>query len=256
MKLTTMNKGLFRKIALSLLVAAVPMSAGAAGGQSGPKMESFEVRLNDLPSMQNGAKIFVNYCMSCHNAEYMRYNRMAEDLEIPADLVISEMIFSDARIGDQMISNMPAGKSEEWFGVTPPDLSLTGRLRGGTWLYNYFKGFYVDKSAVSGWNNTVFPNVAMPHVLADLQGRQLPVYKEDHGTQVVDRLELETEGSMTPEEFDHAMRDLTNFLVYMGEPAKLHRVKYGMYVMLFLAVFFVFAYLLKKEFWRDVDVSH
>ena len=246
---------LTRLIAIASLVLT-PVVSMAAGGGSSVKMEPIEVRLGDLPSMQNGARIFVNYCLSCHNAEYMRYNRMAEDLEIPAALVESQMISSDAKIGDPMTTNMPADKAAEWFGVTPPDLSLTGRLRGPRWLYNYFKGFYVDENSVSGWNNTVFPGVAMPHVLAGLQGRQRAVFKEVDGHQEFGHFELEREGSMSPEEFDSAMRDLTNFLVYMGEPAKLHRIKYGMYVMLFLLVFFGLAFMLKHEYWRDVDKSH
>lgn len=250
------HQRLFKKATLALLIATVPIMAVASGDSEATTMQAMEVRLNDLPSMQNGARIFVNYCLSCHSAQYMRYNRMAEDLEIPAELVSSEMIFSEAKIGDQMLSNMPADKARQWFGVAPPDLSLIGRLRGATWLYNYFNGFYVDPSTVSGWNNTVFPNVAMPHVLADLQGRQRPVFKQQHGIRVIDHLELETAGSMQPEQFDRAMRDLTNFLVYMGEPAKLHRIKYGIYVMLFLGIFVVLAYMLKQEFWRDVDVSH
>ena len=130
------------------------------------------------------------------------------------------------------------------------------RIWGGTWIYNYLKGFYVDESTVSGWNNVVFENVAMPHVLAGLQGRQRAVFKEQDGKKEFDHFEQETEGSMSQKEFNQAMRDLTNFLVYMGEPAKLVRIKYGIYTMLFLFVFGVLAYLLKREYWRDVDVSH
>lgn len=240
----------------AMAFAAAPVTAFAAGGH-GPALEPMEVRLQDTRSLQSGARTFVNYCQSCHSANYMRYNRMAEDLDIPVELVEKEMIFSDAKIGDPMTNNMPRDKAEEWFGVAPPDLSLVGRLRGADWLYNYLKGFYVDSTTPTGWNNTVFPNVGMPHVLAEWQGRQRAVFgADDHGNPVFEHFEQLTEGSMSEEEFDHAMMDLTNFLVYMGEPAKLKRIKYGIWVMLFLIVFAGLAYLLKKEYWRDVDVSH
>lgn len=240
---------------LGLLILA-PVAAMGAGG--GAALEPMEVRLQDTRSLQNGAKIFVNYCLSCHSAEFMRYERMAEDLDIPEELVLREMIASDAKIGDPMTTVMPREKAEEWFGgVAPPDLSLVARLRGSDWLYNYLKGFYVDETTFSGWNNVVFDNVAMPHVLVQWQGRQRAVFGDDgHGNPVFEHFTQETEGSMSPEEFDHAMQDLTNFLVYMAEPARLKRVKYGMWVMLFLFGFGALAYLLKREYWRDVDVSH
>jgi len=212
-----------KKIVLILMVAFAPGSVLAAGGTgSGIPMEHMEVRLADQNSLQNGAKLFVNYCLSCHSAKYMRYGRLVDDLGIPSELVENNMIFSDSKkIGDTMTTTMPEKKAAEWFGVAPPDLSLIGRLRDASWLYNYLKGFYLDSSTVSGWNNTVFPNVAMPHVMADLQGIRT-----------------------------------TNYLVYMGEPAKMKRVKYGVFVMLFLLIFGVLAFMLKREYWRDVDVSH
>lgn len=249
-----------KKIALTFLITVLfPVMALGAGGAAG--LKHMEVRLNDTRSLQNGAKLFVNYCLSCHSAEYMRYGRMAEDLEMPIDLVEQSMLVGDKKIGDPMTTTMPADKAAEWFGVAPPDLSLTGRLRGADWLYSYLTNFYVDEATVSGWNNVTFENVAMPHVLAELQGRQRAVFRTEvmaDGSEqkVFDHFESESEGTMTAEEFDHAMRDLTNFLVYMGEPAKLTRIRYGMYVMLFLLVMFGFAYMLKHEYWKDVDVSH
>lgn len=243
--------------ALTFLV--MPLVAGAAGG--GAELKHMEVRLNDTNSLQNGAGLFVNYCLSCHSAQYMRYGRMAEDLEIPFKMVEENMIFGDARIGDPMTTTMPKDKAEVWFGVAPPDLSLTGRLRGADWLYNYLTHFYVDESSVTGWNNVVFENAAMPHVLSHMQGRQRAVFRMDESAdgaehKVFDHFEQETEGTMSPEEFDHAMKDLTNFLVYMGEPAKMVRIKYGMFVMLFLLILFGVAYMLKREYWKDVDVAH
>lgn len=249
-----------KNLLLAAVVSMMPVVAGAAGGH-GPELESMEVRLGDTRSLQNGANLFVNYCLSCHSAKYMRYGRMAEDLNIPTSLVEDNMIHGDAKIGDPMTTTMPEEKAAEWFGVAPPDLSLVGRLRGADWLYNYLTRFYVDENSVTGWNNLVFENAAMPHVLSHLQGRQRAVFKTESAedgseTKVFEGFEMESEGSMDPEEFDHAMRDLTNFLVYMGEPAKLVRIKYGMFVMLFLLVFFALAYMLKREYWKDVDVSH
>lgn len=244
-----------KKVCILLLTALLPVSSLAAGGSS-VKLEHVEINLNDTHALQNGAKIFVNYCLGCHSAEYMRYNRLTKDLGIPEELVLKDMISSDAKIGDPMNAIMPAEKSADWFGVTPPDLSLTGRLHDAKWLYNYFISFYVDPNSVSGWNNTVFENVAMPHVLADMQGRRAAVFKEVDGKKEFDRFEVLTEGAMSDEEFKSQMKDLTAYLVYMGEPAKLKRVKYGIYVMLFLFLLAGLSWMLKKEYWRDIKSSH
>ena len=247
-----------RKLFTAFIVAMMAYpAAGLAAGGSDLDLDYVEVSLADKRSLQNGAKIFVNYCMSCHSAQFMRYNRMAEDLEIPEELVIEEMIFTDAKIGEPMQTTMTREDGEAWFGVAPPDLSLIGKLRDPEWLYTYMRSFYIDDSTASGWNNKVFPNVAMPHVLYDMQGIQKAVFKtetdadgNDH--EVFEGFELVSEGSMTPAEFDSAMRDLTNFLYYMGEPARMVRIKYGIWTMLFLGVFGFLAYMLKKEYWRDV----
>jgi ubiquinol-cytochrome c reductase cytochrome c1 subunit len=238
---------------LTILVAPAMGFASAGGGN----LDHVEVSLKDKLSLQNGAKLFVNYCVSCHSANYMRYNRMAADLEIPEDLVVDQMILNGGKIGDPMTTTMSKEDGEAWFGVAPPDLSLIGKLRDPNWLYSYLRGFYPDASTASGWNNKVFPNVAMPHALAGLQGFQKPVYKtetDDHGVEhtTIDSFELISEGSMTVEEFDGAMKDLTNFLYYMGEPARMVRIGWGIWTLLFLFVFGVMAYMLKKEYWRDV----
>ena len=240
-----------------LIVMLVPGTIFAAGGHGGVELDRIEVSLTDKVSLQNGAKLFVNYCLSCHSAQYMRYNRMAADLEIPEDLVKEQMIFTGGKIGDPMTTNMSKEDGEKWFGVAPPDLTLVGKLRDPEWLYTYLRTFYRDESTVSGWNNKVFPNVAMPHVLSDLQGIQRPVYTvttDADGTEheELSGFKLEKEGSMSPEEFDHAMRDLTNFLYYMGEPARMVRIGWGIWTLLFLSVFGLLAFLLKKEYWRDV----
>ncbi len=246
---------IIRFVALMLLLAPVIGMAASA-----PKMalDPVEISLKDKVSLQRGAQLFVNYCLSCHSVQYMRYNRMAADLDIPEDVVRKNMLLSNQKIGDLMTTTMSQKDAVDWFGgVAPPDLSLTGRLRGADWLYNYLRTFYLDETTASGWNNVVFENVAMPHALYELQGLQRAVFKtvtDEQGieSKVFDTFEMVRPGTMTPQEYDEAMRDLTNFMVYVAEPAKMVRVKYGVWVMLFLAVFGGLAYALKKEYWRDI----
>lgn len=243
-----------RRLIVILAMVLSPLTALAAVEGA---LDRVEVSLDDKVSLQNGAKLFVNYCMSCHSAQYMRYNRMAADLEIPEDLVKKHMIAGDGKIGDPMVATMSEEDGEAWFGVPPPDLSLIGKLRDPEWLYTYLRTFYIDDSTASGWNNKVFPNVAMPHAMVELQGVQKPVYETETDDQGVEHtsisgFELIRKGSMSPHEFDDAMSDLTNFLYYMGEPARMVRIGWGMWTMLFLAVFGILAYMLKIEYWRDV----
>lgn len=256
------KRGIFTSLgatgALLALTLAPPSTAAAATDGPRMRMAPYTASLKDIPSLQHGAKLFVNYCLSCHSARFMRYNRMAEDLRIPPDLVERYMMFAGDKIGDPMETSMPAEAAEQWFGVAPPDLSLIGRLRSPEWLYNYFLTFYLDENSPSGWNNVVFENVAMPHAMHELQGLQRAVFKTETGPdgarrEVLDRFEITSPGKMSVEEYRQAARDLTNFLVYLGEPAKLVRIEYGIWVMAFLIVFGLFAYLLKKEYWRDVQ---
>jgi ubiquinol-cytochrome c reductase cytochrome c1 subunit len=254
-----------------LLLLVLPLSGWAAesGQACGEKAcDPVKIDLSDKPSLQRGARIFVNYCLSCHSASYMRYNRMGHDLGIPDELVKENLLFAADKVGDLMKAVMRKEDAKDWFGTTPPDLTLVARVRGPEWVYNYLRAFYRDDSTVSGWNNVVFPHVAMPHVLYQLQGEQRLVLKtvgekelveQDGKTvektvekRVFDHFEIAKPGSETPEEYNRDIRDLTNFLVYLGEPAKLVRYRVGVYVLLFLAVFLVFAYLLKKEYWKDV----
>lgn len=242
-----------KKIVVTLALILCPVLGMAAGGHGGVKLDRIEVSLTDKVSLQKGAQLFVNYCLSCHSANFMRYNRMAADLEIPEELVKEHMIFDDRKIGDQMTTTMSKEHGDEWFGVAPPDLSLIGKLRDADWLYTYLRSFYADSSTASGWNNAVFPNVAMPHAMAELQGVQhAEIQTDEHGNKTVSSLNLVTPGKLSVEEFDEAMADLTNFLYYMGEPARMVRTKYGIWTLLFLSVFGYLAYLLKKEYWRDV----
>jgi ubiquinol-cytochrome c reductase cytochrome c1 subunit len=237
-------------IALALIIA--PALAQASGGEH-VKLDQVSIDLGDKASLQNGARIFVNYCLGCHSASYMRYNRMAHDLDIPEETVAENMLFAADKIGDLMKAVMPAKDAKKWFGTAPPDLTLVARSRGPEWIYTYLRSFYQDEKSPSGWNNVVFPHVAMPHVLYEWQGPQKAVFEtDDEGVEQFVKFEQVKPGTMEPKEFDRNMRDLTNFFVYLGEPAKLVRYGIGWWVLAFLAVFFVLAYALKKEFWKDV----
>ncbi len=233
-----------------LLLALVlsPVAALAAGGH-GAKLDPVKIDLTDQASLQRGARIFINYCLSCHSAAYMRYNRLGRDLGLSEELVKENLLFAADKVGELMKAVMPAADAKVVFGVVPPDLTVITRARGEDWFYTYMRGFYRDPKSASGWNNSVFPHVAMPHVLYEWQGQQRAVLDKDGN---VERFELERPGTMSAKEYDAAMRDLTNFMVYMGEPAKLVRYRLGWYVLAFLLVFTVFAYLLKKEYWKDV----
>jgi len=239
-----------KKILLAFLFVMAPLAAFAA--EEGVKLDRVNIDLSDKASLQRGARIFVNYCLSCHSASYMRYNRMGQDLGISDELVKENLLFAANKTGDLMKAVMPADDAKAWFGVAPPDLSDEARYRGPEWIYTYLRSFYRDDKSHSGWNNLVFPHVAMPNVLYEWQGEQRAVFKNENGVEVFERFELAKPGTMTPAEYDKAMRDLTNFMVYLAEPAKLVRYRIGVYVLIFLAVFTLFAYLLKKEYWKDV----
>ncbi|HSM68207.1 MAG TPA: cytochrome c1 [Xanthomonadales bacterium] len=238
-------------LAMALLWTAPNVYAAGEAGE----LEPAGIKIQDLAALQRGAGVFVNYCLSCHGAAYMRYNRLSEDLGLSEEVVMDKLVFADAKIGEIMRIAMNEEDAERWFGQAPPDLSLVGRSRGADWLYGYMRAFYQDESG--GWNNLLLPNAAMPHVLWQLQGIQTPVYAEtedgEKGPAVIDHLELTTPGILTPEEYDGVVRDLVTFLDYLGEPAKLKRKNIGIWVILFLAVFAFLAYLLKAEYWRDVD---
>ncbi len=244
-----------KKAILVWLLSVMPLVAMASGGE-GVKLDSVKIDLSDKASLQRGARTFVNYCLSCHSASYMRYNRMGEDLGISEELVKENLLFAAEKTGDLMKAVMPREDAKAWFGTAPPDLTLVARSRGAEWFYTYMRSFYRDEKSPSGWDNTVFPHVAMPHVLYEWQGEQRPIFKTVQGKhgeeQVLEQLQVVKPGSMTPQEYNAAMTDLTNFMVYMGEPAKLERYRIGVYVLVFLAIFGVVAYLLKKEYWRDV----
>lgn len=241
-----------KKYALILLIglAANVFSTLAMAAATGVHLEHSEVNVRDLAAVQSGAKWFVNYCMSCHSAQYMRYNRLSEDLDLSEEQVMNNLVFSDAKIGETMDIAMRPEDATKWLGKAPPDLSLISRSRGNDWLFTYLKSFYQDETG--GWNNLVLPNASMPHVMWQLQGIQKPVYATHGDAEVVDHLVLASEGLQTPEEYETTVRELVTFLDYLSEPAKLQRKSIGIWVMLFLTVFAFVAYLLKAEYWRDV----
>lgn len=233
-----------------LAAAAMAFSAAAMAAGEGGYVEHSGVNTRDVAAAQRGARLFVNYCLSCHSAQYMRYNRLAEDLNLSEELVMDNLVFADAKIGDTMDIAMRPADAEDWFGTATPDLSLAARSRGVDWLYSYMKGFYRDETG--GWNNLLLPNAAMPHVLWQMQGIQEPVYHTVNGEDVIEKLELVEPGEMSPEEYESTVRDLVTFLDYLAEPSKLKRKSVGIWVMVFLAFFAFLTYLLKAEYWRDV----
>ncbi len=262
----------FGGLALFLILTIVPIKAVAAGGEfdcGSIRCDKMEPDLTDKASLQSGAKWFANYCMGCHSAKYSRYERVADDLGIPHEAMMENIIFGDQRIGELMEIPMQADQSKAWFGATPPDLTLVARARSPEWLYTYLRSFYADDSRPTGVNNKVFDKVAMPHVMLELQGLPEcapgPVL-DHHGKIVRDPVTGEAvaegecgslrvgdvKGSMSEAEFDEAIYDLVNFLEYVAEPVAVERERLGVYVLLFLAVFFVFVYLLNREYWRDI----
>lgn len=247
-----MNKtmtAIIRRIAA--ILAFVPVVAFAAGGSV--HLDTAPDRSGDQAALQNGAKLFVNYCLNCHSANYMRYNRLA-DLGLTPQQIKDNLLFTADKVGEQMRIAMSQKDGKDWFGAAPPDLTVIARSRssadgsGADWLYTYLRSFYRDDSRVQGWNNTVFDNVGMPHVLWELQGEQrLKVDGQGNKS-----FELVKPGKMTSAEYDQAVGDLVGYLQYMSEPFAGQRVKIGIGVLIFLAFLFVVSYRMKKDYWKDV----
>lgn len=234
------------------MLLAMLLSASVHASE-GTGLEPANVRLDDVASMQRGARLFFNYCSGCHSLRFLRYSRIADDLQIDPKDVEANLMLAGGKIGDPAISHMPPEDAAKWFGKAPPDLSLEARAKGSDWIYTYLKSFYLDPSRPLGWNNTVFPNVSMPNPLWQMQGLQVLEHKANSsGHEGAGKLAIHTPGSQTPEEFDRTVRDLTAFLQYAGEPAALKRQAIGIWVMLYLAFFTLLAYLLKQAFWKDV----
>jgi ubiquinol-cytochrome c reductase cytochrome c1 subunit len=235
-----------RLMAIGLLL--VPALAFGSGGGA---LQDSQIKENDIASMQRGAALFMNYCSGCHSLGLQRYSRMAQDLELTQEQVTQNLMFTDAKFGEPMHAAMTPAEGEKWFGKAPPDLSLVARNKPGgpDWTYTFLKSFYADASRPSGWNNALLVGASMPHVLWELQGVQHPL-RDAAGH--VERLELAAPGTQSAAEYDRTVRDITNFLNYVGEPSAGKRRALGVWVILFLVGFSVLAWLLKTEYWRDV----
>ena len=233
--------------------AGLLISASALASETGGLQQS-GTDLDDKASLQRGAALYMNYCSGCHSLKYVRYARIGEDLGLTEDQVQANLNFTGAKIGDHVISPMTAEMGVAAFGKAPPDLSVIARVRGSDWIYTYLKSFYLDESRPLGWNNKLFPNASMPNPLWELQGIQQPVYgkKTDAGEMPVEGFTISQPGTQNAEQFDQTVRDITAFLEYAGEPAAVKRQSIGVWAILFLAFFTFMAWLLKKEYWRDV----
>lgn len=256
------------------MMLAIFAGTASASGVDDVRLAPAPVNRLDDESLQRGARDFVNYCLSCHSAHYMRYNRLT-DLGLTEAQIASNLMFASDKIGEPMSVAMTPANGKAWFGNPPPDLSVEARVRGRDWLYNYLLGFYRDRKSATGWNNIVFPNVGMPHVLWELSGvnKLVPTEYEDHekataaaiavkglsaieplpgGKYEVLRVAPDVPGKMTRAEYETFVGDLVNYMDYMAEPVKNRRIHLGIVVLLFLGVLFVFAYALKREYWKDL----
>jgi ubiquinol-cytochrome c reductase cytochrome c1 subunit len=252
--------GFTKKIILGLTVV-LGLSLPAHANVGGPAWDKAPNRINDLGALQNGAKLFVNYCLNCHSAAFMRYTRL-QDIGLTQDQIKSNLLMTDSKIGDTMVASIDPKQAKAWFGNTPPDLTVIARSRAGAngtgtdYLYTYMRTFYRDETTQTGWNNLVFPNVAMPHALWELQGDRRAVFEEvdTHGQKVREFKGWEqiTPGSLSPAQYDQAIGDLVNYLQWMGEPAQTTRQRIGVWVLIFLAGFSFITWRLNKAYWKDV----
>lgn len=247
-----MTKTFMTRIAAFAGGLLLSFSALAAGGGN---LQHAGTDLGDRASLQRGAQLFMNYCAGCHSLKYLRYSRVAEDLGLSEEEVMTNLNLTGAAFGEHIISSMPAEQASKWFGQVPPDLTLVSRVRGSDWVYTYLKSFYLDDTRPLGWNNTLFPNASMPNPFWKQQGLQHAVFAEQDpatGEAAVERLEISSPGTQSPAEFDQTIRDLTAFLEYAGEPAVLKREGIGVWVLLFLSFLTLLAWLMKNEYWKDV----
>lgn len=250
-----MTKSMLKTIkgfaAVVLLAPAIAFGAAASVNLDQAPVSS------EPAALQNGAKLFVNYCMNCHSASFVRYSKMTE-IGLTEDQIRDNLMFAGERVGDLMTIAMRPAESKAWFGAAPPDLALVARQRnsadgsGADWLYTYMRQFYRDSERPTGWNNLVFENVGMPHVFWQLQGDQVARVSDNGDGTTTTTLELVKPGELSPEEYDKAVADLVSFLVWMGEPGAERREFIGMFVLLFFAAFTVLAYALKKNYWKDI----
>lgn len=250
-----------KKLVITLL-AAVGFLTGAHASSEGPAWDKAPDRTNDLAALQNGAKLFVNYCLNCHSAAFMRFNRL-KDIGLTEQQIKDNLLFTTEKVGETMKAAIDPRQAKEWFGANPPDLTVIARSRaaqgkgtGADYLYTYMRTFYADDAKATGWNNLVFPSVGMPHALWELQGKREAVFETvaDHGheTQVFKGWKQITPGTLTPEQYDQAVGDLVGYLEWMAEPAKNTRVRVGFGVMLFLLFMTLIAWRLNAAYWKDV----
>ena len=254
-----MKKLIFKTFVV--LVAVFGLSVGASANEGGAVWDKAPNKTNDLPALQHGAKLFVNYCLNCHSAAYMRFNRL-QDLGLTEGQIKENLLFPTEKVGETMKVSMDPKQAKDWFGGNPPDLTVIARSRagaGGTgadYLYTYLRTFYRDDTKATGWNNLAFPNVAMPHVLWEMQGQRKPIYSEiqEHGrkAEVFKGWEQISPGTMTPLQYDQAMGDLVGYLQWMSEPAQNMRVRIGIWVLMFLMSLTFAAWRLNAVFWKDI----
>lgn len=258
---------------MAALLVGLTLSASALASSGGDLLQA-GTDLEDTASLQRGAQLYMNNCAGCHSLKFMRYSRIAEDLGLSEEQVMTNLNFTGAKFGEQVVNAMPAAHAEKWFGKAPPDLSVIARVRGSDWIFTYLKSFYLDEARPLGWNNKLFPNASMPNPLWEMQGNQRPVFTEKtptgekddkgkpvmgcaHGTTEIEdaclkEFVISQAGTQNAEEFDRTARDITAFLEYVGEPGAMKRQQTGVWVILFLTFFTLMAWLLKKEYWRDV----
>ena len=242
-----------KKIILVLLLTTIAMiSTGLVMASGGYPKSPANVDVDDMASLQRGAKVFSDYCLSCHSAKFVRFNRVATDLGMTETEVMDNLNPLGVKFGSTMTAVMTKDYAEEAFGAVPPDLSLVARSRGVDWLYTYLTGFYADSTKTTGHNNVIFKDVGMPNIFWKQEGVKKAVYEEHDGVKTLVGVEVVEKGTMAPEEFDTMIRDLVAFLSYIGEPNQSYRKSLGIYVLIFLFVFFGFAYAMKKDYWKDV----
>lgn len=249
----------FRILAGTAILAASVLSAAtvARAATGGAEMEPAENDVSNIASLQRGARNFMNFCSGCHSAKYVRFNTIAEDLELSEDEIIANLMFSAEKTFETIETNMPADDAERWFGRTPPDLSLMARAKGTDYIYNFLRGFYLDPASPTGVDNLYLAGTSMPHVLWNLQGYQEAVFEEipvEDGspTRHFDHFEPATAGTMSPEEFDAFVRDTVNFMEYISEPIRGTRRVMGVWVLMYLIFFYIVASMLKNQIWKDV----
>ena len=251
-----------KKLLLSLILS-LGFVTGAQASSEGIQWDKAPNHINDMASMQNGAKLFVNYCLNCHSAAYMRYNRL-QDIGLTEKQIKENLLFTTDKVGETMKAAIDPKQAKDWFGANPPDLTVIARSRadgskgsGADYLYTYLRSYYRDDTKATGWNNLAMPNVAMPHILWELQGERKPLFNEvdhnGHKTQVfAGKWEQVKAGSMTPLQYDQAIGDLVGYMQWMGEPSQASRVRVGVWVLLFLLAFAVVAWRLNASYWKDV----